>query len=150
MAPVVLEGAGLGLPSDAAARRLVAPVTVVVVGIALGALVLARGPLAPGSSRAGDDGASPTAATTLLPATAASSAGPTTAPSSLPTEPPTPTPSQPPQPSATPWPRTYTVRSGDTLSGIAARFGTSVAKIVALNNITNPSLIRAGQVLKIP
>jgi LysM repeat protein len=39
---------------------------------------------------------------------------------------------------------------GDNLSGIAARFGTTVAEIAALNNITNPSLIRVGQVLKIP
>lgn len=146
MAPVVLEGAGLGRPSDATARRLAAPVTVVVVGLALGALLLARGPLAPGSSGAGDDGASPTPAGTLAPATATPGAGPTATPTAMPTERPTPT----PQPSATPRARTYTVRPGDNLSAIAARFGTTVAKIAALNNITNPSLIHGGQVLKIP
>jgi hypothetical protein len=150
MAPVVLEGAGRGLPSQTAARRLVAPATVVVVAIALGALVLSRGPLAPGPSAAGDDHASPTPAATLLPATATPSTGPTAVPTAAPTAAPTQRPTPTPQPSATPRPRTYTVRAGDTLSGIAARFGTTVAAIVALNNITNPSLIHAGLVLRIP
>jgi len=45
---------------------------------------------------------------------------------------------------------TVTVRSGDTLSAIAVRIGTTVAKISALNKIANPSLIRVGQVLRIP
>lgn len=44
----------------------------------------------------------------------------------------------------------YTVVSGDTLSGIAARFGTTVANLVSANNITNPNLIYPGQVLVIP
>ncbi|MGT2866332.1 LysM peptidoglycan-binding domain-containing protein [Streptococcus fryi] len=43
----------------------------------------------------------------------------------------------------------YTVQSGDTLSGIAAKFGTTVASIQSLNNISNPNLIYAGQVLRI-
>jgi LysM repeat protein len=51
---------------------------------------------------------------------------------------------------ATPRPTTYKVRSGDNLSAIAARFGTTVAELSALNNIENPSLIRVGQVLKLP
>lgn len=45
---------------------------------------------------------------------------------------------------------TYVVKKGDTLSGIAARFGTTVAKLVQLNNIKNPNLIYPGQVLKLP
>ena len=44
---------------------------------------------------------------------------------------------------------TYVVKSGDTLSGIAARFGTTVADLVSLNDISNPNLIYAGQVLKV-
>ena len=43
--------------------------------------------------------------------------------------------------------RTYTVQAGDTLSSIAARFGTTVANLVALNNISDPNLIYVGQVL---
>lgn len=42
---------------------------------------------------------------------------------------------------------TYTVRRGDTLSGIAARFGTTVARLVAINQIADEDLITVGQVL---
>ncbi len=44
---------------------------------------------------------------------------------------------------------TYTVKSGDTLSGIAAKFGTTYQKIAADNGIANPNIIHPGQVLKI-
>ncbi len=44
----------------------------------------------------------------------------------------------------------YTVRPGDTLSSIALRYGTTTWAIAIANNIANPSLIRAGQVLFIP
>ncbi len=49
-----------------------------------------------------------------------------------------------------PAPNTYTVQPGDTLSGIAAKYGTSVDALVQLNGIKNPNLIYAGQVLKLP
>ncbi|NYI41235.1 lytic transglycosylase domain-containing protein [Demequina lutea] len=45
---------------------------------------------------------------------------------------------------------TYIVVRGDTLSGIAARFGTSVSAIASANAMTNPSIIRTGQSLTIP
>jgi LysM repeat protein len=44
---------------------------------------------------------------------------------------------------------TYTVKSGDTLSKIAAKFKTTVAALAALNGIQNVNVIRVGQVLKI-
>ncbi len=44
---------------------------------------------------------------------------------------------------------TYTVRSGDTLSNIAAKFGTSYQALASLNGISNPNLIYVGQVLSI-
>lgn len=43
----------------------------------------------------------------------------------------------------------YTVQAGDTLSGIAQKFGTTVSQLVSINNISNPNLIYVGQVLKI-
>lgn len=43
----------------------------------------------------------------------------------------------------------YTVKRGDTLSGIAAKYGTTVSKLVSLNNIKNANLIYAGQKLRI-
>lgn len=44
---------------------------------------------------------------------------------------------------------TYTVKKGDTLSAIAQKYGTTVKKIAAENNITNVNLIYVGQKLKI-
>ena len=36
---------------------------------------------------------------------------------------------------------TYTVKRGNTLSGIAFKYGTTVNEIAGLNNIKNPNLI---------
>jgi hypothetical protein len=44
---------------------------------------------------------------------------------------------------------TYTVKKGDTLSGIAAKYGTTYQKIAKDNNIANPNVIFPGQTLKI-
>ena len=41
--------------------------------------------------------------------------------------------------------KTYTVKSGDTLSGIASKYKTTVAKLVKDNNIKNANLIYVGQ-----
>ena len=46
-------------------------------------------------------------------------------------------------------PQTYTVKSGDTLSGIASKYGTTYQKLAKINNISNPNLIYPGQVLKV-
>lgn len=45
---------------------------------------------------------------------------------------------------------TYTVVSGDTLSGIASRYGTTYQKLAEINNIADPNKIYVGQVLKAP
>lgn len=44
---------------------------------------------------------------------------------------------------------TYTVKRGDTLSAIAQRYKTTVAKLVKDNNIKNANLIYVGQKIKI-
>nr|WP_143887956.1 LysM peptidoglycan-binding domain-containing protein [Streptococcus lutetiensis] len=44
---------------------------------------------------------------------------------------------------------TYTVRSGDTLSSIAAKFGTNYQTLASLNGISNPNLIYVGQALRV-
>lgn len=42
---------------------------------------------------------------------------------------------------------TYTVKSGDTLSGIAGKFNTTYTQLAQLNHISNPNVIHVGQVL---
>lgn len=44
----------------------------------------------------------------------------------------------------------YTVKKGDTLSRIAAKYGTTYQAIAAYNGIKNPNVIRVGQKIKIP
>lgn len=44
---------------------------------------------------------------------------------------------------------TYTVKHGDTLSGIAQKYNTTVDELVRLNGIKNKNLIYIGQVLKV-
>lgn len=45
---------------------------------------------------------------------------------------------------------TYTVKPGDTLGRIASEYGVTTTAIQLANNITNPNMIRVGQVLIIP
>lgn len=44
----------------------------------------------------------------------------------------------------------YTVKKGDTLPQIAAKYGTTYQAIAAYNGIKNPNVIRVGQKIKIP
>lgn len=130
-------------------RRVAAPVTVVIVGAALGALLLSRGPGASGPMPSGSGGASGTA----TPSSAVPSSPGSSAPSQAPAPSVSPIPSATPGPSASPTTtsgRTYAVRPGDTLGAIAAKFGTTTRVLVQLNGIANPSLIHAGEVLKLP
>jgi len=46
--------------------------------------------------------------------------------------------------------RTYTVKRGDTLSGIAARFATTWQILAKLNEIKDPSRLKIGAVLELP
>lgn len=45
---------------------------------------------------------------------------------------------------------TYTIRSGDTVTAIAARFGVGIDAILAANGLTRASIIYAGRTLVIP
>jgi LysM repeat protein len=44
----------------------------------------------------------------------------------------------------------YVVQSGDTIVGIAKKFGVSASAILAANNLTDPNRITVGQKLRIP
>ncbi|HET9493725.1 MAG TPA: LysM peptidoglycan-binding domain-containing protein [Chloroflexia bacterium] len=63
---------------------------------------------------------------------------------------PVPSPTVTPEALPTTQPVSYTVRAGDTLSGIAAMFGLTVDDLVRHNNITDPNTLAEGQVLTIP
>jgi LysM repeat protein len=122
--------------------------------VAFGALVLAR--VAADAPRP-EDGvpvvlASATPVSTYSGVPASPTPSPTSAPSAMiaspsPTGPPASSTPFVPSPAPT---RTYTVRSGDTLSAIAVRFGTTVRALRQANGITDPSRLQIGQVLQIP
>ena len=71
-------------------------------------------------------------------------------PSAEPTEEATPKPTKEPTAKPTKKPTTYKVKRGDTLSGIAAEFGTTVKVLARLNDIDDPRTLRVGQVLELP
>jgi len=76
------------------------------------------------------------------------------APSTSTYTPPKPAPKPTPKPVAKPKPkvaasRTHTVAKGETLYGLARKYGSSVAKIKSANGLSG-DLIRIGQKLKIP
>src|SRR5262245_45278063 len=153
-APVVLDHGRLsvGTPVLRADRTTVQVVLIALLVIAFAAIVLAR--VASGGA-AGAVG-SPSPVATTVPAGGASagpaSHAPVTTPSpatsAAPSSGPTGNTASPaPDPSAT---QTYKVKSGDTLVGIAAKFGTTTRAIADLNGIANPASLKVGQVLKIP
>ena len=43
----------------------------------------------------------------------------------------------------------YTVKHGDTLSGIASKYGTTYQRLAQINGIANPNKIRAGQRIRV-
>jgi len=44
----------------------------------------------------------------------------------------------------------YTVEPGDSIFGIAEKFGLNMAELMNINGITDPDRVNAGQVLKLP
>ena len=110
-------------------------------------------------------GAAPTVAVvpTLVPTPP--EATPSETPAASPTATATPGPSGTPTPTATrslagfpacaanppfKYPCVYTVKPGDALTVVAARFKVALAKLMAANGLSDPDLIRIGQVLLIP
>lgn len=157
--PVVEAGAGLrawvaGLIAERRGWQAIPAFVLVLALAAVGVAGLGRGPETAAPSTAGQANLIATPAPTHTP-TPTSVATPTSRPTLQPSEPPptaTPTPSSAPEPTSTPAPSaraTYTVKSGDTLYGIAQSFGTTVNAIKALNGLTS-NTIHVGLVLQIP
>jgi nucleoid-associated protein YgaU len=90
--------------------------------------------------------ATPTRPGTITPATTRTAAASATSGAS-----PTAVTSPSPAVAATPAAKTYTVQSGDTLSGIAAKYGTTVDALLSANpGLTESTPLQIGQVLKLP
>jgi LysM repeat protein len=154
--PVVLERGGPTLSPAILARQrgLAQGALLALMGIALVAILVAR--VAGPGNPAGAVASSSPSVDASVPASARPSPSPSPAPSPGPSPSAAPSPSPSPGPSTAPASsspsprRTYTVRSGDNLSSIAARYGTTVAVLARLNKIDDPSVIRVGQVLVLP
>jgi LysM repeat protein len=56
----------------------------------------------------------------------------------------------PPTPQPSPTPRAYTVKSGDSLTKIAQRYGVTIENLGCYNNLANLNALQIGQVLLIP
>ena len=56
----------------------------------------------------------------------------------------------PPAPSPAPQYITYVIQPGDTLSGIAQKYGTTVDALAKLNGISDPDKIYAGRTIRVP
>ena len=75
---------------------------------------------------------------------------PTATPESAASPTPSPTPTPAATPTPTPAPQTYTVQAGDTLLGIAERFGITVEDLQSKNELADPNNIFVGQKLQLP
>jgi LysM repeat protein len=150
-APVVLDHGRLavGVPEVRADRTTVQALLIALLVIAFAAIVLAR--VASGGTPAGAV-ESPPAGAASQPAAGASAppsqrSGPSADPTAGASGSGAGASGSPAASGAT---QTYKVKSGDTLVGIAAKFGTTTKAIADLNGITNPASLKTGQVLKIP
>ena len=125
---------------------------VVLLALAFAAVLIAR--LATSGGGSGAAVATPTPAASAVAGADASQRAATPEPTTEASSAPSPT-LVPTEEKPTPTPRaaaptTYKVKKGDTLSVIAARYGTTVKALAKLNKIDDPSNIHVGQVLKLP
>lgn len=166
-APLVLDHGRmiLAIPLLRGERGLTQFVLVGLMGLAFAAIVLARVSMT-ATTPGGGGGSEAVGAGATASATAGTTARPTEEPVAATTAPqrtlvptevePTPTTAAEPTataaPSAAPSsaPATYTVKSGDTLSGIADEFGTTWQEIAKLNDLEDPGRLHVGQVLQLP
>ena len=149
-APLVLDHGriAVAMPAFRSDRSTSQALLIGLLAIAFIAILFAR--LTGGNDLAGVTNPSPTPRATAAASTVAKSARPTSPPSA------TPVPSAAASAAhATPRPsvsasRTYKVKSGDTLIGIAAKYRTTPRAIAKLNGISVAGNLHVGQVLKIP
>jgi LysM repeat protein len=150
--PLVLDHGRIAItiPALGTDRSTSQALLIVLLALAFAAILVAKMTAGGGTTPAGLTEPSPTPHATALASQSASSSAPT----SRPTAPATSGSSAslaPATPGATAKAvRTYKVKSGDTLIGIAAKYGTTPKAIAALNGIAVSSNLHIGQILKIP
>ncbi|MGH2512282.1 MAG: LysM peptidoglycan-binding domain-containing protein [Candidatus Limnocylindrales bacterium] len=145
--PLVVDRgrAAFGLPALVDRRQAGQIGLVVLMIAALGAILLARSGIDVGTPGVGGSPL-PHSSISASPRTTprpSASQGATSVPRAS-------SPAATPRPSPTAQARTYTVKSGDTLSGIAGRFHTTAKAIEQLNGIKSPFVIHPGEILKLP
>jgi LysM repeat protein len=113
-----------------------------VVGVGMGVLIGHLGGTGVAADISPQASASPQVSASASPSSSPSPVA-SASPSAAPTAAPSPSPSR----GAT---IVHVVRVGESLSRIAARYGTTVAAIVAANGLLDPSVIQPGQELVIP
>jgi nucleoid-associated protein YgaU len=158
--PLLLDQSRLSLPIPGMSDRGVGQGGLVaLMAVAFGALAVSRlaggGPALEPAAAGHDRSASPPIVATGRPAATSEPAKPDATPArTLVPSDVDPTPSGRTSTQAGPAPTaksgTYKVKSGDTLSEIAAANGTTWQVLAQLNGITDPSKLRVGQVLKLP
>jgi LysM repeat protein len=165
--PVLLDQRRIGLtiPANLTGRGVGQGGLVALMVVAFGALAAGRltsGGIDPLPAGDANPTASPAATASvateepsLAPATVPPTSGPdrTLVPSAVePTPAPSGEASPPPTvaPPASAVPSTYTIARGDTLSGIAAVYGTTWQILAELNGIDDPGRLRVGQVIQLP
>jgi LysM repeat protein len=146
--PIRARGSGEWLYADPPAREPLArrrgsvgpPVMLAVLGLLVVSLVVFLLPTLIGGGDEGDRNA----------ALASPSPGAEVRP--LPTRAPQRTPDTTAAPSPTPEPeiRTYVVKQGDTLSGIASKTKVNLRLLQCINGLVNPNMLQLGQELLIP
>ncbi len=154
-APVVIDRGRPPIPiPHIADRRTVGQAVLALAMIAaVGAVLVARLSPSTGTGGASPGPGSSAPSVAVVSPTPTVPPSPTSAPSVSPSAAPTPTVKPTAKPSPTPTKstgKTYTVKSNDTLSTIAIRFGTTVKAIQKLNGMGSSTLIKPGQVLKLP
>jgi LysM repeat protein len=172
MTPVILDQRrfDIRLPVFRADRAPGQAILVGLLGLAFVALLVARPSSNGGVNPAGFDASASPGQSTSAATDGAVASPPASAPQLTPSpettevpidsvSPSSPTPSSPrpiASPSSEPSTQpatsgaTYKVKSGDTLSAIASRFGTTTRVLIRLNGITDPSRLKVGQILKLP
>jgi LysM repeat protein len=150
----------IGIPALRSERSTAQVALVALLGVAFALIILARVTGGGGVVGAGDASPTPvvTESVSPRPASGRPSARPTATTAPGVSAPPTGSaaprtsaePSSSPAGSSAPTSKTYKVKAGDTLIGIAAKFGTTPKAIATLNGLGDLSSLKIGQVLKIP